>query len=230
MSWTRPLLPGACARRFGPRKRCPYRSPRGPFKISAPLYNRSLARYAAALEEYVLTPPLCLERQPRDHAVGKQGNKGEMFRPTIRAIGVCVACHTPANLRRRDQRARNFRLSKMRPSTSQCSLMRISPSSTIYIHRGDSGFHTHYLDMFYVVIQAGQAGVQNLGKPATAGLRFAAGTAAFGSLGGEPRVHRVVNGNESTYQIIVVQLRRTEPPATRFRRAKPPGLHADYRQ
>jgi len=138
--------------------------------------------------------------------------KGEMFRPTIRAIGVCVALATHPPAFADATKSAEF------PPVENASFHQpvfadedFSVLNNLYPPGGDSGFHTHYLDMFYVVIQAGQASVQNLGKPATAGPRFAAGTAAFGSLGGEPRVHRVVNGNESTYQIIVVQLRRTEP-------------------
>lgn len=83
--------------------------------------------------------------------------------------------------------------------------------NNLYPPGGDSGFHAHYLDMFYVVVQTGQSSIQNLGKPLTPGPKVAVGTASFGDLGGEPRVHRVVNGDKSTYQIIVVQLRRTEP-------------------
>lgn len=77
---------------------------------------------------------------------------------------------------------------------------------------GDSGFHAHYHDMFYVVIQPPEGGIsQKLGGPEIATPKFAAGTAAFGSLGGEPTVHRVVNGDKRVSQFIVVELLRTRP-------------------
>lgn len=84
--------------------------------------------------------------------------------------------------------------------------------NNLYPPGGDSGFHAHYRDVFYVVIQPGQGtSVQNLGGELVAGPKVAMGTATFGDLGGESRVHRVVNSDESIAQFIVVELRRTEP-------------------
>jgi mannose-6-phosphate isomerase-like protein (cupin superfamily) len=37
------------------------------------------------------------------------------------------------------------------------------------------------------------------------------GAAAYSPVGAEPRTHRVVNGDKSTFQIIVVELRRANP-------------------
>lgn len=83
--------------------------------------------------------------------------------------------------------------------------------NNLYPPGGDSGFHVHYREMFYVVIQPGQSSVQNLGKPLTEGPKLAAGFAAYGAMGGEPRVHRVVNGAASVLQFIVVELVSSHP-------------------
>lgn len=84
--------------------------------------------------------------------------------------------------------------------------------SNLYRPGGDSGFHAHYRDMFYVVIQPMLGGsVQKLGEPLVAVPQAVMGTAAFGDLGGESRVHRVVNSDKSIAQFIVVELRRTKP-------------------
>ncbi len=82
----------------------------------------------------------------------------------------------------------------------------------LYPPGGDSGFHAHYRDIFYVVIQPGQGGrSQKIGEPMAAVPKPVAGDAAFGGLGGEPRIHRVVNGDKSAAQFIVVELRRAKP-------------------
>lgn len=82
--------------------------------------------------------------------------------------------------------------------------------NNLYPPTGDSGFHAHYRDLFYVVIQPSQSSVQNLGKPLTAGPIVSAGTTGYGAVGAEV-IHRVVNGDKGTYQIIVVELRRSSP-------------------
>ena len=87
-----------------------------------------------------------------------------------------------------------------------------SALNNLYPPGGDSGFHVHYRDMFYVVIQPGQGtSVQALGGALVEGKKVAMGSAEFGDLGGESRVHRVVNSDKSMAQFIVVELRRTKP-------------------
>lgn len=76
---------------------------------------------------------------------------------------------------------------------------------------GDSGFHGHYRDLFYVIIQPARSSVQRLGQPPTAVPMPPAGAAGYSPIGAEPRVHRVVNGDSGTFQIIVVEIRRSSP-------------------
>lgn len=82
--------------------------------------------------------------------------------------------------------------------------------NNLYPPGGDSGFHAHYRDIFYVVVQGSQSSTQNVGKPLTAGPMIPAGTTGYGAIGTEV-VHRVVNSDKSTFQIIVVELRRKNP-------------------
>lgn len=83
--------------------------------------------------------------------------------------------------------------------------------NNLYPPNGDSGFHTHYRDLFAVVIQSSQSRGQGLGKPLTAMPINPAGAAAYSPVGPEPRTHRVVNGDEGVFQIIVIELRRSKP-------------------
>ncbi len=76
---------------------------------------------------------------------------------------------------------------------------------------GDSGFHAHYRDIFYVVIQSAPQSGQRVGQPLTAAPLVPVGTAGYSANGAEPRVHRIVNGDEGPSQFIVVELRRPRP-------------------
>lgn len=87
----------------------------------------------------------------------------------------------------------------------------IAVLNNLYPPKGDSGFHAHHRDLFAVIIQPSQSSGQGLGKPLTAAPVYPAGAALYSGVGAEPRIHRVVNGNEGTFQIIVVELRRSNP-------------------
>ena len=76
---------------------------------------------------------------------------------------------------------------------------------------GDSGFHGHFRDLFYVVIQPGNTSGQRVGQPLSAAPETLAGAAGYSPVGAGPRVHRVVNGDKSAAQIIVVEIRRPSP-------------------
>lgn len=83
--------------------------------------------------------------------------------------------------------------------------------NNLYPPNGDSGFHTHYRDLFAVVIQPSQSSGQGLGKPLAAMPIYPAGAVAYSAIGAEPRTHRVVNEGERVFQIIVFELRRSKP-------------------
>lgn len=73
---------------------------------------------------------------------------------------------------------------------------------------GDSGFHGHFRDLFYVVIQPAQSSGQRLGQPLAAAPEAAAGAAGYSAIGAEPRVHRVINNDKISSQFIVIEIRR----------------------
>ncbi len=76
---------------------------------------------------------------------------------------------------------------------------------------GDSGFHTHYRDIFYVVIQSAPQSGQRVGQPLADAPLAQVGAAGYSASGVEPRVHRIVNSDEGPSQFIVVELRRPRP-------------------
>lgn len=86
--------------------------------------------------------------------------------------------------------------------------------NNLYPPNGDSGFHAHYRDLFYVVVQSSPSSGQGWGKPLAAAPAIAVGAAGFSPVGDKPRVHRVVNSDKGTLQIIVVELRRPTPAGT----------------
>lgn len=87
----------------------------------------------------------------------------------------------------------------------------IAVLNNLYPPGGDSGFHTHFRDLFAIIVQPSQSSGQAPGKPLTAAPMYPAGAAAYSPVGAEPRTHRVVNGDKDTFQIIVVELRRAKP-------------------
>jgi hypothetical protein len=76
---------------------------------------------------------------------------------------------------------------------------------------GDSGFHTHYRDIFYVVIRSAPQSGQRPGQPLADAPMLAAGTAGYSTIGAEPRTHRIVNSDIGPSQFIVIELRRASP-------------------
>jgi quercetin dioxygenase-like cupin family protein len=87
----------------------------------------------------------------------------------------------------------------------------IAVLNNLYPPKGDSGFHTHYRDLFTVIIQPSQSSSQRLGKPLTEVPISPAGAATYGIVGAEAVTHRVVNGDKSVFQIVAVELRRSKP-------------------
>ena len=85
----------------------------------------------------------------------------------------------------------------------------IAVLNNFYPPGGDSGFHAHYRDLFAVIIQSAESSGQALGKPLAAAPTSPAGTAGYSPVGAERRVHRVVNGDKGSFQIVVVELRRS---------------------
>lgn len=83
--------------------------------------------------------------------------------------------------------------------------------NNLYPPSGDSGFHAHYRDLFAVIIQPSESSGQGLSKPLTAAPINKVGEAVYSPVGAERRVHRIVNGDQGIFQIIVIELRRAAP-------------------
>lgn len=83
--------------------------------------------------------------------------------------------------------------------------------NNLYPPGGDSGFHAHYRDIFYVVIQANPSSSQRPGGPLVAAPVLPVGSAGYGDNGGERRVHRVINADGGIAQFIVIEIRRADP-------------------
>lgn len=79
---------------------------------------------------------------------------------------------------------------------------------------GDSGFHTHYRDLFYVVIQSAPQRSQRPGQSLAEAPLVPVGAAGYSAVGGEPRTHRIVNGDTGPSQFIVIEMRRAKPMGT----------------
>lgn len=80
-----------------------------------------------------------------------------------------------------------------------------------YPPSGDSGFHTHYRDLFYVIIQPSESRAQRIGQASVVVPMPVAGDAGYSPVGAEPRTHRVVNSDGGPLQIIVIEIRRATP-------------------
>lgn len=80
-----------------------------------------------------------------------------------------------------------------------------------YPPAGDSGFHSHDRDQFYVVITDSESRGQSMGEALGPSRKVAAGTAGYGGEVGVRRVHRVINGNEHDAQFIVVEFLEAAP-------------------
>ena len=61
------------------------------------------------------------------------------------------------------------------------------------------------------VVQPNRSVNERLGQPSVDVPAPAAGAAGYSGLDGGRRVHRVINGNDNVFQIIVVELRRANP-------------------
>lgn len=83
--------------------------------------------------------------------------------------------------------------------------------NNLYPPSGDSGFHAHYHDLFYVAIQTSASTGQAFGQALKPGPTLKVGAAGLSTIEGERRVHRVINSDQGPMQFIVIELRRPKP-------------------
>ena len=81
----------------------------------------------------------------------------------------------------------------------------------VYPPHSDSGYHVHSRELFYVVIAPARFGAQRLGLELKTPPMLPAGGIGFNVMTAEPFIHRVVNDDDRTCEIIAIELRRAVP-------------------
>lgn len=77
----------------------------------------------------------------------------------------------------------------------------------VYPPHSDSGYHVHSRELFYVVITPARFGSQKLGQELKTPPMILAGGTGYNLMTAEPLIHRVVNDDERTCEIIAIELR-----------------------
>lgn len=133
-----------------------------------------------------------------------------------RILGVCLLliAHTSAGA----QPPASTRADQAYPAVEHASFHQVvfanedfAVLNNRYPPGGDSGFHVHYRDIFYVVIQSAPQSTQRPGQPLAETPLVPAGAAGYNAIGPEPRTHRIVNGESGPSQFIVIEMRRDQP-------------------
>ena len=81
----------------------------------------------------------------------------------------------------------------------------------VYPPHSDSGYHVHSRELFYVVISPARFGSQKLGQELKTPPLIPAGGTGYNVMTTEPFIHRVVNDDDQTCEIIAIELRRAMP-------------------
>ena len=76
---------------------------------------------------------------------------------------------------------------------------------------GDSGFHLHPRDLFYVIVGPAKASTQRPGQALRRTPPFVAGSVGMNVMTAEPFIHRVVNHDRKPFHIVAVEIRRASP-------------------
>jgi mannose-6-phosphate isomerase-like protein (cupin superfamily) len=82
---------------------------------------------------------------------------------------------------------------------------------TIVPPGGDSGFHRHSHELFYVVIAPAKVSTQRLGRELRAAPPLVPGSVGMNAMSDEPFIHRIVNPDKTAYHVVAVELRRNAP-------------------
>jgi hypothetical protein len=80
-----------------------------------------------------------------------------------------------------------------------------------YPPQGDSEFHAHGRDLFFVTVTPSTTSAQSPGQPQSSPATRPAGTVGFSAVGANPIVHRVLNHADVPAQFIAVEIRRPRP-------------------
>ncbi len=83
--------------------------------------------------------------------------------------------------------------------------------NNVYPPGSDSGFHRHFRELFYVVIEPALTGTQKWSKPLVTPPMAPTGSVGYNVMTAEPFIHRVVNSDTQDYHVIGVEIRRAKP-------------------
>lgn len=81
----------------------------------------------------------------------------------------------------------------------------------LYPPRGDSDYHVHPRDLFFVLVSAAHMSTQRPGQPLTEAQHQPAGSVGYNLIATEPFVHRVINNDEQPLAVVAVEIRRPTP-------------------
>jgi hypothetical protein len=73
---------------------------------------------------------------------------------------------------------------------------------TIVPPGGDSGFHRHSHELFYVVIAPAKVSTQRLGRELRAAPPLVPGSVGMNAMSDEPFIHRIVNPDKTAYHVV----------------------------
>lgn len=78
----------------------------------------------------------------------------------------------------------------------------------LYPPRGDSDYHVHPRELFFVLITAAHMRTQRPGQPLSEPRHLPAGSVGYNLMAAEPFVHRVINNDEQPLAVVAVEIRR----------------------
>lgn len=81
----------------------------------------------------------------------------------------------------------------------------------LYPPSGDSDYHVHPRELFFVLITAAHMSTQQPGQPLTEPRQLPAGSVGYNLMEAEPFVHRVINNDDQPLGVVAVEIRRLAP-------------------
>ena len=81
----------------------------------------------------------------------------------------------------------------------------------LYPPRGDSEYHIHPRELFFVLVTAAHMSTQQPGQPLSEPQHRPAGSVGYNLMAAEPFVHRVINNDDQPLAVVAVEIRRHAP-------------------
>ena len=81
----------------------------------------------------------------------------------------------------------------------------------LYPPHGDSDYHVHPRDLFFVLVTSAHMSTQQPGQPLTEPQHRLAGSVGYNLVAAESFVHRVINNDDQPLAVVAVEIRRPAP-------------------